>query len=184
MKTIISSAIIGLLITGSGTALAGHKYKHGYSYDYDRHAYFAKAKVVDVEPIYTTVRVSVPHEECYTEEVRRPVYHRHSDGAAVVGGIIGGILGNKIGHGEKGATIAGTLVGAAIAKNANRHRDYYEEQVSYEDRCLTRVSYRTEERIDGYHVTYKYKGEEFTTRMDEHPGKYVRIRVRVSPVVD
>lgn len=178
MKKLITTTMIGLMIAGSGIAVAGHQYK------YDRHTYYDRAKVVDVEPIYRHVRISTPHQECYEEEVRRPVYHRNSDGAALVGGLIGGIVGNELGHGKKGATIAGALVGAAIGKSTNRHRDHYSEQVSYEEHCATRVSYRTEQRIEGYNVTYRYKGEEFTTRMYEHPGKFVQVRVRVSPVVD
>ena len=178
MNKTITTAIIGIMMFTSGAALAGHRY------DSDRNVYFDRAKVINVEPIYTTVRVSVPQEECYQEEVRTPVYNNHSNGTAVVGGVIGGLVGHQLGHGKKGATIAGTIVGAAIGKNAGRQGDRYSEHVSYEDRCITRVSYRTEERIDGYNVTYRYKGEIFTTRMDEHPGKHVRLRVNVSPVVD
>ena len=178
MKKILTTAIISLAIVTSGSALAGHRY------DNDREFFIDEAKVIEVNPIYTTVRVSIPQEECYQEEVRTPVSHRHSDGTAVVGGIIGGVVGHKLGHGKAGATIAGTILGAAVGKEAGRDRDYYSERVSYEDRCTTRVSYRTEERIDGYNVTYRYKGEVFTTRMDHHPGKQIRVRVHVSPVVD
>jgi len=110
--------------------------------------------------------------------------NRHSDGTAVVGGVIGGIVGHKLGHGKAGATIAGTILGAAVGKQAGRPYDDYSEHVSYEDICTTHVDYRTEERIDGYNVTYRYKGEEFTTRMNNHPGKFIRVRVHVSPVVD
>ncbi len=178
MKKILTTTLISLAIFTSGSALAGHRY------DNDRETFFDQAKVINVDPIYTTVRVSVPQQECYQEEVRTPVNHRHSDGTAVVGGIIGGVVGHKLGHGKAGATIAGTILGAAVGKQAGRQHDSYSEQVSYEDRCTTRVSYRTEERIDGYNVTYRYKGEEFITRMNNHPGKFIRVRVHVSPVVD
>lgn len=180
-KTIVTGIITGMLVL-SGNALAGHKYKHGNERFYD------KARVLHVEPIVRTIRVSTPRQECYQEEVRHPVYveNRHSDGAAVVGGIIGGIVGHKLGKGRGGATIAGTLIGASLAKNASRHKDHgeYYEDISYEDRCVTRVSYHTEERIDGYIVTYRYKGEKFTTRMPYDPGKFVKVAVNVSPVFD
>ena len=174
MKKTLTSALIGVMVMSTGTALAGH----GHNRFYD------KARVIDVEPIYTTVRVSVPHEECYQQEVRTPVHNHHSDGTAIVGGIIGGIIGHKIGKGKGGATVAGTLVGAAVGKSAGRHKDRYHEEVRYEDHCTTHVSYRKEERLEGYHVTYRYRGEEFTTRMNNHPGKFVRLKVRVSPVVE
>ena len=177
MYKIITSTMIGIIMLGSGAAFAGHHY------DTDSDVYFDKAKVIQVEPIYTTVRVSIPQEECYQEQVRTPVYNNHSNGTAVVGGVIGGLVGHQLGHGKKGATIAGTILGAAIGKSAGRDGDRYAEHVSYEDRCTTHVAYRTEERIDGYNVTYRYKGEVFTTRMDQHPGKLLRVRVQVSPVV-
>lgn len=178
MNKLYITAITGIMLLTSGMALAGHRY------DEDRNIYFDRAKVVNVEPIYTTVRVSRPREECYEDEVRTPVYNNHSNGTAIVGGVIGGLVGNKLGHGKKGATIAGTILGAAIGKNVGHDDDNYSEHVSYEDRCITRVSYQTEERIDGYNVTYRYKGEIFTTRTDRHPGKHLRVQVRVSPVVD
>ena len=180
-KTILISIVSGMLIF-SGNTMAGHEYnfQHGVIYD--------KARVVRVEPIVRTVRVSTPHQECYQEEVRRPAYveHRPSDGAAVVGGIIGGIIGHKIGKGRSGATIAGTLVGASLGKNSAQHKDHtdYYEDVSYENHCTTNVSYHTEERIEGYDVTYKYKGERFTTRMPYDPGKFMRVAIKVSPIVE
>jgi len=178
MKKLLTSSLISLAVFASGSALAGHRY------DNEREVFFDQARVINVEPIYTTVRVSVPREECYQEEVRTPVHHSHSNGTAVVGGIIGGVVGHSLGHGKTGATIAGTILGAAVGKEAGRDRDHSYERVSYEDYCTTHVNYRTEERLDGYNVTYRYKGEVFTTRMDNHPGKFLRVRVHVSPVVD
>ena len=177
MNTILTTGLIGILMLSTGAALAGHQY------DSERDVYFDHAKVIRVEPVYTSVRVSIPQEECYQEEVRTPVYNNHSNGTALVGGVIGGLVGHKLGHGKKGATIAGTILGAAIGKTAGREGDRYSEHVSYADRCTTRVAYRTEERIDGYYVTYRYKGEVFTTRMNQHPGQQLRVRVQVSPVV-
>jgi uncharacterized protein YcfJ len=177
MKKIITTTMLGFITLSSGAAFAGQRYNA------DRDVYFDQAKVIQVEPIYTTVRISIPQEECYQEEVRTPVYNNHSNGTAVVGGVIGGLVGHQLGRGKKGATIAGTILGAAIGKNAGREGDRYSEHVSYQDRCSTHVSYRMEERIDGYNVTYRYQGEIFTTRMDQHPGKQLRVRVQVSPVV-
>jgi uncharacterized protein YcfJ len=39
-----------------------------------------------------------------------------------------------------------------------------------------------EERIDGYHVTYRYKGEIFTTRLPYDPGDRLKVQVSVTPV--
>jgi|GEM_PF-1780007 len=36
--------------------------------------------------------------------------------------------------------------------------------------------------VDFYQVTYRYKGQVFSTRTLHHPGKSIDIRVRVEPV--
>jgi len=175
MKTIIATGLATVLTIASASALAGHPQYRG-------HAIYDKARVISVEPIVHMVRVAVPQEECYTEEVRTPVYHARSDGAALVGGIVGGMLGHRLGDGRGGATVAGTIIGAAVGKNLTRHQDSYHEQVSYVDRCEVRTTYQMEERLEGYHVTYRYKGQVFTTRTDYDPGKFIQVRVDVSPV--
>jgi len=177
-KTLTISAVVTLGLA-SGSAFAEHRY------DTQRHYFTDKARVIHVEPVMRTIRVGTPQQECFQEEVRRPVVveHRHSDGAAVVGGIIGGIIGHKLGHGRGGATIAGTLVGASIGKNSAQHQDHteYYDDVSYENRCSTQVSYHTEERVEGYDVTYRYKGEEYTARMPYDPGKFIQVNISVAP---
>ena len=37
-------------------------------------------------------------------------------------------------------------------------------------------------RINGYQVTYEYRGQQFTTLMNENPGPFVKVRVSVEPV--
>lgn len=179
-KYLISSSALVLCLTTTAV-YARH--------DRDDSDFYDKARVVSVEPISRTVHVTVPQRECYQEEVRTPVYEggRSSAGGAVVGGVVGGILGHKIGKGKGAATVAGTLVGAAIGNEvgkANAAPPSYHEEISYMDRCDVRQISRTEERIDGYRVTYEYKGETFTTRMPHDPGKYLRVRVSVAPVID
>lgn len=182
MNKTLSIALMGaVLLTSPLAAQAGHKWKHDQGF-YDR------ARVIDVDPIVRTVRVSTPRRECWEEEVRYPVYTRNHkrDGAALVGGIIGGIVGHKVGDGKSGATIAGTLLGASIADSAAKrsHPDQYYEDVSYETRCSVERDYYTEERIEGYRVTYRYQGQTFTTRTDYDPGKFIKIRVKVAPEWD
>ena len=177
MNKKLTSITFAVVLLSSGTAMAGHRDQ------VEGDVYFDQAKVIRVDPIYTTVRYEEPREECYPQEVRTPVSNNHSTGTAILGGVIGGVVGHKLGHGKRGATIAGTILGAAIGKSAGRDGDRYTEHVSYENYCTTRVSYRTEERIDGYHVTYRYQGKIFTARMQHPPGEQLNIRVSVSPVV-
>lgn len=174
--TIIAAA---MMLT-PGLVLASHNHNRHDNVFYD------KARVIKAEPIVRHVRVSTPQRECYTEEVRQPVYKRGGGdpGATLVGGVIGGVVGNKLGHGRKGATIAGTLIGAAIGNQSTRKHEEYYEEVNYVDRCEVRRSYHTEERVDGYRVSYRYKGEVYRTRMPYDPGKFIRVRVNVSPAFD
>jgi uncharacterized protein YcfJ len=155
--------------------------------DDDTQRYYNEATVIDVDPIIRTVQVTVPQRECYTEEVRTPVYQGGSDPAAtaVVGGVVGGILGHKLSHGRGGATVAGTLIGAAIGNElgkANAVPPGYHEEVSYQDRCEVRYLTRQEQHTEGYRVTYRYKGAVYHAQLPHDPGKRLRVQVSVTPV--
>ncbi|MGD8785176.1 MAG: glycine zipper 2TM domain-containing protein [Thioalkalispiraceae bacterium] len=180
MKKVILASIIGVMSLSVSNAYAGHG-KHKYRGD----GFYDRARVTHVEPVYTTVRVSVPVQECYQQEVRSPRYH-HDDKAAstVVGAIIGGAIGHNVGKHRKAPTVAGAIIGGAIGNELAKNRGHRHEYVRYEDVCETRYTYEEEQRVDGYNVTYRYKGEVFTTYMKHHPGKRLRVKVRVSPVVD
>jgi uncharacterized protein YcfJ len=149
--------------------------------------FFDEANVINVEPIIRTVQVTVPQRECYQQEVRTPVYQggRGSEGATVVGGVVGGILGHKLSHGHGPGTVAGTLLGAAIGNQigqANAQPPSYHEDISYQERCDVHELSHSEQRTEGYRVTYRYKGETFTTQMPHEPGKHLRVQVSVTPV--
>lgn len=147
------------------------------------------ARVTHVEPIVRQVRVETPRRECWDESVE--VYHpgrgRHDSATPMIlGGIIGGVVGNQFGkgHGRDAATVAGALLGGTLGRDIGQrptpHGGYYSTET--ETRCETYTDTRIEERIEGYRVTYRYRGEEFTTRTAEDPGKRIRIRVGVHPL--
>lgn len=150
----------------------------GASFARDR---YTSAKVVDVEPIYERVEVPDVRQECWTEEVA--VRNRSRDySAPILGGIIGGVIGNQVsrGRGRPAATIAGSLLGATIGADLrNRNQGYHTETIR---RCRDVDEYYTEERIVGYRVTYRYRGENYVTRMDRDPGDEIRVRVSVDPI--
>ena len=178
MKTIIAMGLAGILTTVSSVALADRDWRYGDD------GYYDQARVLRVDPVTTTVRVAVPQQECYQQEVHTPVYSHRNDGAAVVGGIVGGILGHNFGHGRGGATVAGTIIGAAVGSSMAQGRDTYYDDVSYVDRCDVHTRYETQQRLEGYDVTYRYKGQVYTTRMNYDPGEFIRVRIAVSPVVE
>ena len=45
----------------------------------------------------------------------------------------------------------------------------------------TRYRHRREQRIDGYDVVYKYKGQRYSTRMPYDPGRRIKVRVDIRP---
>lgn len=158
-------------------------------YDRGHAASYEYARVVDVDPIYRQVSIESPRQECWEEirEVRTVQYAEpRSKGPMILGGIIGGVLGHQIGSGRGNdvATVAGTLIGASVAQDAavRRAGGYSVPREQVVERCVTRVSHHYEERIDGYEVTYKLHGREYTTRMPYDPGERIRVRVDVEPV--
>lgn len=154
-----------------------------YAGDYGRHGGFRdKARVVDVSPIMEIVEVPTESRECWTEEVYGT--RRGNSGAGmVVGSIIGGVIGHQIGRGDgrKAATVAGSMIGAAVGADADRHARN-EPYSNTQHHCRVRTDYVQEEQLRGYQVTYRYRGELFTTEMDRHPGKFIPVRVSVSPL--
>ena len=187
MKTLQILMIAALVaVVGSASAGGGHKHghkKHGHGGD---HAVYEYAKVLEARPIYREVRVSEPVHECWDE----PVYetrHRHkSAGGMLAGGLIGGVVGHQIGRGRgnKIATAMGAIIGAKIGHDAvNGHERPKRELVGYEEHCEThhRVSY--EQRVDGYDVTYRFRGREHRLVMPYDPGKRIKMRVEFAPVI-
>lgn len=112
--------------------------------------------------------------------------HRGSSAAPVLGAIIGGVIGNQFGHnrGRDAATLAGAALGYALARDSQRR--YYGDGYAYGQpasvqRCRTVASYRDDERVEGYDVTYQYNGRTYHTTTPYHPGDRIRVRVDVRP---
>ncbi len=158
-----------------------------------------EARVVDVKPVYETVRISVPREECAQERV--PVYaddgYRRSKSRSatpgLVGAIIGGAIGNSVGHNKTNKRVGlavGALLGGAIGNDiAKKNRGYgnddyrrNERRYTTQEVCTVYDDWQSEERLAGYDVSYRYAGEIYTTRMDTRPGDTISVNVRVTPV--
>ncbi len=158
--------------------------------------YTQYADVVEVTPLYRTVTVSIPREECY-EEIQRiryepePRRHRGTAARTVAGGVIGGVIGRQFGDGDgrDAMTVLGTLIGAAVGHDSARarHEAAYAatpRRARYRtvERCEIREELRTERELDGYQVTYEYMGREFTTLTESHPGSRIAIEVELTPL--
>lgn len=151
---------------------------------------YAQGEVLDVQPIYRSVRHATPERVCYDQPVRHYEAGRpQSPGGTVLGALIGGVIGNQIarGHGHRGyhhrrhhrdtATLAGAAIGASIGYQASRGPGYVTE--GYQQRCHVEERWQHGEEVVGYDVTYRYRGEVFQTRTDHHPGESIPVRVSV-----
>jgi uncharacterized protein YcfJ len=145
--------------------------------------YLDNARVTHVEPQYESVRV--PRQECANQWVSEPSRgDRHEYGGAVLGGIVGALVGNQVGggHGREAATAVGAVVGAFTGDNlANRGRWQQPVPMSREVTTCRDVD-DVQSRLVGYQVTYDYRGQQYTTLMQENPGRFVPVRVSVDLV--
>jgi uncharacterized protein YcfJ len=158
----------------------------------NRDAAYDYARVVDVQPLVTRVRVTTPQRECWDEtRVDQPGYSngvlpRSTAGGAVLGGIVGAVIGHQFGHGQgrDAATAAGAVVGAAVGAQQAQRRAAYGSAPPRQytvQRCETRYRDEWQERTGGYRVTYDYHGRRQVTEMSHRPGDRIRVRVDVSP---
>lgn len=175
------------VVTISGTASIANA-EHVID-DIQNNFFYATAKVINIEPIVKNIQVSIPERECWEEEVSRPVHARQNyrTGKVLFGGLVGGVVGNQFGHGrgKTAATLLGTIVGATIGHDIAREEKYINSRsIDVEQHCRITHTTLSEQKIDGYWVTYRYKGEIFTTRMDDEPAKHLKVRVQVNPILN
>ncbi len=135
-------------------------------------------KVIRSEPIYRTVTIRTPVEECWNEEV--PVTGSDGTLGAIIGGAAGGILGHQVGSGsgKTAATVGGAIIGTLVGKNLSEQG---EARPGYriERRCKTRYKERTENRFVGYKNYARYKGQQIVKFSDE-PLKRIDVTITVS----
>lgn len=130
------------------------------------------AKVISAEPIVRKIREVEPRRVCWDEE--RNVRSERAYAPVVLGGIVGGVVGNQFGEGrgKDAATVAGALLGAAVVRDGQRDDGY---RTVSERRCHTEKSYSVRHEIVGYDVTYRFRGDTYTKRMDHDPGERVKV---------
>lgn len=168
-------------LLGLSTSAMADRYSSRPVYDY--------AQVLSSQPIVRYVTVETPVRECWQDTERFATYHPAPGVASrtLAGAIIGGVIGHQFGHGNgrDAATVAGSMLGAAIGNDAGRRRTgggyttvEHERPVT---RCETRYRTQREERIDGYDIVYRYRGQKYSTRMPYDPGDRIRVRVDIRP---
>jgi uncharacterized protein YcfJ len=172
MKRLMTVLIFGTAVLAfSGAAVSGH-------------GFVGKAKVIETEPLYETVEVANPVTECWTERVTRNNHRRGSYTAPLAGGIVGGVVGNQFGggRGKTVLTVAGALLGASMGHDYNTSHYRGRPRVENVRHCETVDRYEQEQQLVGYRVKYRYEGQTYYTQTTEYPGKFIPVRVKVSPV--
>lgn len=164
---------IGALTAGAAAA-DGHRGSQEYVY----------AKVVDVQPIVRYVDVQRPRQECWDEVVQVREGRARVAGPALAGGVIGGAIGRQFGggSGRDALTIAGAIAGSAIATERAVRNQSGTTHATTVTRCETIRERHREQRVDGYRVTYQYRGRRHTIVTPERPGSRIRLRVTAVPV--
>tara|TARA_R110000787_G_scaffold57455_14_gene131266 strand:+ start:411 stop:1034 length:624 start_codon:yes stop_codon:yes gene_type:complete len=198
--------LIAALSLAATPVLAGHKHRHRDYYPaYDpyyppqaaaepRYApqTIEYADVISAQPIYRSVRIEQPRRECWDERVVReehrggPWFNNGVAGSAI-GAIAGGVAGHQFGkgRGKDAATVIGAVIGAGIGQRVALENSAPREtvqHVGYEQVCQTVVEHTTEQRIDGYDISYQYGGRTYHTRMPYDPGARIPVDVNVRPV--
>lgn len=143
------------------------------------------AEVTRVEPLYQAVQVARPVNQCWTEREAHTTRPRSYVGATLAGGVIGGVIGSNLGRrrGRVPLTVAGAVAGAAIGRSLSLTNHAAPAYASRDvERCTTVNHYEQHQQVVGYRVDYRYAGQIFTTQTRHHPGRYIRMRVRVDPV--
>lgn len=151
------------------------------------------AQVTSATPVFRVVETQRPIENCWNERVReeRPVNRRHQAtteeraAGALVGSIVGGTIGHAVGRGDDNkriGTVVGAVLGASIGNELSRTARYTEVSYRNVERCEVRYQASKERVIDGYDVTYRYRGHDYHTHTRKHPGQRIKVELTVRPI--
>jgi uncharacterized protein YcfJ len=134
------------------------------------HAQDEQGRVISTSPVLQ--QVVVPRQVCQEQTVNVP--GQKSGAGALMGGIAGGAMGNAVGNGN-GRTLATVigLIGGAVVGNSIEGGSQPSTQVVQQ--CSTQNFY--ENRTVAYNVVYEYAGRQYSTQMQQDPGRFVRLSI-------
>ena len=168
MKIILKSSLIAFCLSFTQISFAG--------------SFIDTASVLSVDKVYKQVRVEEPYQECYIKET----VQNNGDGSVtneIIGGIIGGAIGNKLGDGDGKdvMTLAGILMGASIANDAEKASANGQQTIVSQEVCERKVRQKIEKRLSHYKVTVDYNGTEVSFSSKRRPFDNV---IKVEVIVD
>lgn len=188
---------LALLSSCMGIALADHQYptyQHpSHVYEHPTSIFYVDARVISATPIYESNWYYRSRGDSYRDNyretcrIRNVEVHRSSSSASPAGAIIGGVIGAHVGANagrSNESTVVGAIAGGVIGSMIGQEIDRDNTTVHYrtETECDTR--YQQEHRtLVGYDVRYRYNGQEFNLETQQHPGRYISLKVEVQPNV-
>ena len=167
MKIIVKNLVLISLFLGTQMALAG--------------SFTDYATVTSVEKVYKQYMTEEPYQECYIKETLQ----NSGDGSAtneIMGAILGGAIGNKLGEGDgkEVMTLAGIVLGASLANDAEKNNLSGQVVVSQEV-CETKVKKSIEKRLSHYLVNISYEGRDLSFASKRRPyDDVIKVKVTVS----
>ena len=167
MKIIVKSLILISLFLGTQLAMAG--------------SFTDYATVTSIEKVYKQYMIEEPYKECYIKET----FQNQGDGSAtneIMGAILGGAIGNQFGEGEgkEVMTLAGIVLGASMANDAEKANSTGQVVVSQEV-CETKVRKSIEKRLSHYLVHIDYEGRDLSFTTKKRPyDDVIKVKVTVS----
>ena len=169
MKIIVKGLVLISLFLGTQLAMAG--------------SYTDYATVTSVEKVYKQYRTEEPYQECYIKETLQNA----GDGSAtneIIGAILGGAIGNKLGEGDgkEVMTLAGIVLGASMANDAEKANSTGQVVVSQEV-CETKVKKSIERRLSHYLINISYEGRDLSFTSKRRPyDDVIKVKVTVSSI--
>jgi len=167
VNIIIKSLVLTSLFLGTQLVMAG--------------SFTDYATLISVEKVYKQYKVEEPFQECYIKETLQ----NQGDGSAtneIMGAILGGAIGNQFGEGEGKdvMTLAGIVLGASMANDAEKANSTGQVVVSQEV-CETKVKTSFVKRLSHYLVHIDYEGRDLTFTSKKRPyDDVIKVKVTVS----
>jgi len=158
------------------------------------------ARVTHVSPITKTIETSTPVENCWNEEVayQQPRHSKRNSNSGYIhknealGAVLGAAIANHASRKSKNrntvtavGAVIGTMIGSDIKRKSERAHSYEPTYTEYRTvkRCNTEQKVTYTEKVVAYRVSYKYRGQTYSARMNNHPGDRIKVRVSVNPVI-
>ena len=166
MKIIVKNLVLISLFLGTQLVMAG--------------SFTDYATVTSVEKVYKQYMTEEPYQECYIKETLQNA----GDGSAtneIIGAILGGAIGNKLGEGDgkEVMTLAGIVLGASMANDAEKANSSGQVVVSQEV-CETKVRKSIEKRLSHYLVHIDYEGRDLAFTSKKRPyDDVIKVKVNV-----